>query len=41
MADQFKQEIRELQEQIEATSGDVRTYLQGKLNRLLRQKDRR
>lgn len=41
MADQWKQEVEELEQRIEVTSGDVRVYFKGKLDQLLRwQKDR-
>lgn len=41
MADQWKQEIEEIEQQIKASSGDVRVYFKGKLQRLLRrQKDK-
>lgn len=40
MADQWKQEIEEIEQQIQASTGDVRVYLKGKSQRLLRrQKD--
>lgn len=40
MANQWKQEIEEIEQEIKASSGDVTVYLKGKLQRLLRwQKD--
>lgn len=42
MADQLKREVEQLEQRIEMTSGDVRVYFKGKLDRLLRwQKDGR